>query len=368
MAGVKRVSYEKLTAKEGRIGILFKNEPCRLVERNGRAMIDVHQHSTPHGINTAKGCLTQFVGVSTQRIALASGVSTWLARRCRSRRIVMLHGVGGDKLPISDFKQAMVWLAQNFRIVSLNAMVNQIAAREPPAVEGEMAITFDDGLRNQAQQAYPILKSLGIPATIFVCPGLIENRQWQWNHEVRARLSRLLPTQRAEWALTHEIPHLSTEFIVAWMKQKPLHKRLLIEASLRDATQGFQPTYEEHDAYDPMSWEELAGLDQELVDIGSHTVTHPILSTLEEAEIWHELQDSRLLLESRLARPVDLFCYPNGSHDERVRSIATQIYRAAVTTDEGLVPEPVIDAHAIPRIPIAAHLPLLAWRMHRPTA
>ncbi len=310
----------------------------------------------------------QFVGESVQNMALASGASVWLARRQASRRIVMLHSVGGRKLSVAEFRQAMVWLKLHFRIVTLDDMVNDMASGKPPAMQGELAITFDDGLRNQAQLAYPILQLLGIPATIFVCPGLIERGQWQWNHEARARLSRLTPEQRAAWAYAQKAPAAQTDAVIDWLKQLPLQQRLVLEDSLLAATPGFEPTREEHAAYDPMGWDDLAALDPKLITIGSHTMTHPILSTLSEAQIEHELQASRLALESRLARPVDLFCYPNGSHDPRVRRMAAKVYRAAVSTDEGLVPEPVVDVYAIPRIPIAAQLPLLAWRMHRPMA
>jgi len=64
---------------------------------------------------------------------------------------------------------------------------------------------------------------------------------------------------------------------------------------------------------------------------------------------------------------VDIFCYPNGSNDARVRQVAQSLYRAALTTEEGVVTANV-DPMAIPRIPATAHLPLLAWRMHRPWA
>lgn len=327
-----------------------------------------NSHPTlPHDEQATSGRLMQFVSASAQNIALASGMSSWLARRQVSKRILMLHGIGGPSLPVPAFKNALSWLAKNFHIVPLDSIVNDIAAGKPATRGGELAITFDDGLRNQGLLAYPILKSMGIPATIFVCSGLIDNRQWQWNHEARARLNRLSPMHRSDWAHALQVPSAHIEVIIAWLKQQSMQRRLHIEASLRDATPGFTPTPEEQAAYDPMDWDEIAALDSRLITIGSHTVTHPILSTLDESGIREELQASRLMLEARLARPVDLFCYPNGSHDARVRRIATQVYRAAVTTEEGLVTEPV-DIYAMPRIPLAAQLPLLAWRMHRPAA
>jgi peptidoglycan/xylan/chitin deacetylase (PgdA/CDA1 family) len=96
-------------------------------------------------------------------------------------------------------------------------------------------------------------------------------------------------------------------------------------------------------------------------------MSHPILPTLDDASLRWELHESRALLEARLRRTVDLFCYPNGSSDARVRAVARRTYRAAVTTQEGHVLAGV-DPIAIPRIPVSSHLPLLAWRMLRPTA
>ena len=100
---------------------------------------------------------------------------------------------------------------------------------------------------------------------------------------------------------------------------------------------------------------------------GGVRLGHGSLPTLTEDEIRRELQDSRTRLEAQLGRKVDLFCYPNGSTDERVHRIAQSIYRAAVTTEEGMVTA-AADPLAIPRIPATSHLPLLAWRMHRPWA
>jgi hypothetical protein len=64
---------------------------------------------------------------------------------------------------------------------------------------------------------------------------------------------------------------------------------------------------------------------------------------------------------------VDFFCYPNGSNDGRVRAAAARVYGAAVTTESGIV-DAAANMHRLPRIPATERLPLLAWRMHRPSA
>ena len=321
-------------------------------------------HSVPNS------SLRSYARTSALAMALHSGMSHWLAHRRPVRRILMLHGVGDARMSAKDFFRAMSWLKSRYRIVPLEAMVQDVLAHVPaPCGAGrtELAITFDDGLRNQYSIARPVLEQLAMPATIFACPGMIEDARWMWNHEARVRLGRLSPAARGEWARSAGAPVGTTEGVIAWMKTRPLAQRLQAESALRDATPGFVATPQEREAYDPMDWDEVRACDTGMLSIGSHTMTHPILPTLTEDEIRRELQDSRTRLEARLGRKVDLFCYPNGSTDERVHRIAQSIYRAAVTTEEGMVLGSV-DPLAMPRIPVTSHLPLLAWRMHRPWA
>ena len=302
-----------------------------------------------------------------QQVAFQTGLSAHLARRDRVRAVVMLHGVGGTDLPKPDFERAMRWLAAEFQVLGLNELLSRIDEGRVPEPRGEVALTFDDGLRNHVDQAYPVLRELGLPATFFVCPGLIESGRWLWNHVIRARLRRVSDAQLSALAQTLRTTSPGIEGIVAWMKTLALEQRHAAEARIREVTADFVPTAEEREAYDPLEWDDLRRLDPSLITVGSHTVEHPILSTLEDEQIEFELRRSRAWLEEALGRPVDLFCYPNGSQDMRVRHMAAQTYRAAVSTVEGRV-TPHLDWHAIPRVPIAAHLPLFAWRMHRPGA
>ncbi len=305
------------------------------------------------------------MGYFLHSLALATGLSERLARRQLVRRVFMLHGVGGPDLPVPDFEALLRWMQSRYRLVSLDTLLENLASGKPAG--GDVALTFDDGLRNHLRHAYPVLKRLGIPATYFVCPGLIESGRWLWNHEARARLNRMDAPTRTSVANLTGAPQSAVEPIIDWMKTLTPGKRQDVEQRIRDASPDFAPTSEESDRFDPLAWDDFAQLDPALITIGSHTMSHPILPTLDDASLRWELHESRALLEARLRRTVDLFCYPNGSSDARVRAVARRTYRAAVTTQEGHVLAGV-DPIAIPRIPVSSHLPLLAWRMLRPTA
>jgi peptidoglycan/xylan/chitin deacetylase (PgdA/CDA1 family) len=118
-----------------------------------------------------------------------------------------------------------------------------------------------------------------------------------------------------------------------------------------------------------MSWEELQSLDPELVTIGSHSFSHPILTTLQDDQLEFELRESRRQLEEKLDRPVPYFCYPNGALDTRVHGLVQKYYEAAVSTESGIIGRNLsADRHRLPRIPTANSTALLAWRLHRPGA
>jgi peptidoglycan/xylan/chitin deacetylase (PgdA/CDA1 family) len=85
-----------------------------------------------------------------------------------------------------------------------------------------------------------------------------------------------------------------------------------------------------------LTWEQIRQLDQEGITIGSHSVTHPWLPALSDVELKRELQASKRILEGKLGHPVDLFCYPMGAFDERVRKAVIDAgYRGARATNPG---------------------------------
>ena len=124
-------------------------------------------------------------------------------------------------------------------------------------------LTFDDGYRSVYEEAVPVLSSLGMTATIFITPGFINGRTGPPWHSSNA-------------ALISEYRALRGHF-------------------------------------EPMSWNqvrELAGAG--VFEIGSHTMSHPLVGLLAEREIERELREARAELEQQLGRTVYTFSYPYG--------------------------------------------------------
>jgi peptidoglycan/xylan/chitin deacetylase (PgdA/CDA1 family) len=275
-------------------------------------------------------------------------------------RILMLHGVARRDARL--FERVVRYVKRSFDIVPLHSIAADAAAGDV-RFRRQLAITFDDGLRNNVDMAYPILKAHGATATFFVCPELIDQGRWLWNHEARQRLSRLPPEARQELACELDCD-AGVESIIHRMKTLPLYARTQAEARIRAATAGFVPRPAERHQFDLAGWDELRRLDPGVVTIGSHTLTHPILPTLTEAEAEREIAESRRILEARLQRPVETFAYPNGNISAPVLDCVRKTYRAAVSTDKGQV-APGADPHMLPRINVPGSVLKLAVALHR---
>ena len=258
----------------------------------------------------------------------------------RHDRILMYHGT--PRADAAALERQLRLVSMAFPVAPLHELASGKKGARP-----RVALTFDDGLRNNVEVAYPILRKLGLSATFFVCPGLIDGAQWLWNHEARQRLLTLGKASLAELATAVGAP-ADVEGFVEWMKTLDIARRREVEAEIRAATPGFSPTADERHEFDLAGWKELKALDPRVVTIGSHTMTHPILTSLTTEETDAEMRESRFALEKRLEREVSIFCYPNGNLNEGALASARRYYRSAVTVEPGRL-EGEIDPHQLPR-------------------
>jgi peptidoglycan/xylan/chitin deacetylase (PgdA/CDA1 family) len=272
-------------------------------------------------------------------------------------RALLFHGT--PRREAATLERQLRWLRRRFDIVPLHALARAAAAGE---VGRKLALTFDDGLRSNIEIAYPLLRSLGLPATFFVCPGLVDRGAWLWTHESRCRLARLDAAARSELAREYGAPAGIAAF-VEWMKHLDLAERRRVEARLAAATPRFEPTAAERADFDLASWEELRALDPEIVTIGSHTLTHPVLPGTPPGELEREVGESREQLERRLGHSVDSFAYPNGDINAAAEACVRRHYTVAMTVERGVIRRGA-DACRLPRLAAPPGLLRLARRIY----
>jgi peptidoglycan/xylan/chitin deacetylase (PgdA/CDA1 family) len=170
-------------------------------------------------------------------------------------RILVYHKISNNPLdPFSvsprDFEAQVRFLSQAYRVISLEELIAHIRAGDIPS--NAVAITLDDGFKDNYTHAYPILKRYRVPATLFVI-------------------------------VDHLGPHTPS------------------------AGQGALGASGPH-----LSWDQVVEMSENGFSFGSHTLTHPWLTQVPLEQARREIVDSKARLEQRLGKPVRLFAYPGG--------------------------------------------------------
>lgn len=205
-----------------------------------------------------------------------------------------------------------------------------------------LAVTFDDGQRDNYEHARPVLAAHGVRASFYVVAGAVEDGQPLWHdrmgYALRAALGR---APREAQVMLRELgvaggggdPHLVVAD--ALERLKALDAGGMKGWLERAETIAGAATVPEWDGM--MNWQQLRQLAAEGHEIGSHSLSHPILPHCTDAQLVEEIARSRELLAAGLGgAPVDTFCYPNGDHDDRVVAAVERAgYRYAVTTRWG---------------------------------
>jgi peptidoglycan/xylan/chitin deacetylase (PgdA/CDA1 family) len=194
----------------------------------------------------------------------------------------MYHDISPDNM--LAFRRHMTFLYKKYKFIDPITFDEMMQGKRP--MRGlNILLTFDDGFKSNYAAAETILKEMGIKAVFFITPNFINCRT---RNEVKAFVAENL-------------------FLSQYSPDKV-------------------PDYME-----PMSWEELAQLNQDGHCIGSHTLSHPRLSQLTDMNIMKkEIIESGELLQERIGTSIDFFAYPFGkvsNVDKRFFEIAAKRYR-----------------------------------------
>ena len=198
-------------------------------------------------------------------------------------------------------------------------------------------VTFDDGHRDVFDVAMPMLRERGIPATAFAVAGLIGTDAPHWWTEVKelVRASGAAPT----------VADLQPDDAVRALKQVPNDVRVrTIEELRRTASKPASPVSQ-------LTGPELTRLESEGISIGSHSLTHPCLSTCDTETIRTEIDRSHAILASALGHEIESFAYPDGDRDDRVAdAVRNAGHRVAFLFDHRLSPPRPLDRFNISRL------------------
>lgn len=283
---------------------------------------------------------------ATGALRLLAGAAGY-ARRAPAFPILTFHRVNDDgdpffpSVPAAVFEAQMVYLAGAYRVLPLEDLVERMRRGGLP--RNAVAITFDDGYRDNLTHAAPILARHGLPATIFLSTGFVGTAEVPWFDQVAMALKKTRAvTFRAPWGPTLALASQADRLRAVQLTLD--HFKRLGDDDLRraldDVLTGLGVTDQRCFKNLMLSWDDVHALSGLGFSIGAHTVNHPILSRVSSHRAWTEILGSRTMIESAFGRPPRAFAYPNGGPQDYTGTVQHMVREAgftcAVTTRFGL--------------------------------
>jgi len=215
-------------------------------------------------------------------------------------------------------------------------------------------VTFDDGYADNAEVALPILQKLGIPATFFIATGFLDGGR-MWNDTV---IELVRGASGAELDLEQlgfgrfditDVPQRQRAIttLIGKLKYLPLQER---KEQIDAICKHLQPDLPNNLM---MTADQVRQLHNAGMDIGGHTVNHPILARLDASAARREIAEGKETLEAMIGARVRLFAYPNGKPGqdylaEHVGIVKDLGFEGAVSTAWGAMPS-APDLYQLPR-------------------
>lgn len=275
--------------------------------------------------------------------------------------VLMYHRFSGDeefgKTSRRVFEKHLRYLTRHYTIISLSEAVSRI--REGTEIPARSAvITVDDGYRDFFEIAFPVLRSFGLPATVYLVTGFTAGECWIWTDKARyvldatmeARLNIRINGIGFDSALGGHNDRLRLAGSVnSELKKLPDAEKDACLAELAGALKVSIPDTPPPE-FGALTWDQARELAAAGIEIGSHTRTHPILTNVGPERLESELRESKEEIRRELQSDAAHFCYPNGNVSQRERDVAEAAgYASAVTTKIELC-ENGSDPFLIPRI------------------
>jgi len=193
-----------------------------------------------------------------------------------------------------------------------NILNNKIDTPKRPVI-----ITFDDGFADNYFNAYPILKEHNAKATFFVSTGYIGTDKQYWFNKVYRSFVNPQNTNACINELNINIDLSKCEAtrrkqiysIIEVLKKCPNKERL---EYVKYIVQQYPEREFDDQLCAPMTWKQLMEMKDNNMEIGSHTITHPVLSMLSEADLKYEIFESKKIIEEKLNTNISTIAYPVG--------------------------------------------------------
>lgn len=250
------------------------------------------------------------------------------------------------------FAQQMEFLKRSFTVLSLRELLDLWRTGRWDEDARYCVITFDDGWLDNYRHAYPILKRLGLPATIFLPTDYVGKDQWFWPDQIayllkaaqgksqgarhfqrlRSVLSELLDADGIALGKSFSYDKWVADELIERCKNLQKEQIEKLVSTLVEELGVSLPL-----GRVVVNWNEVREMSQGGISFGSHSCSHRIMTTIRPAEVSQEMAASAQMLQEKGINYIPVFCYPNGNSNAEIQAEAkAQGYEAAVSVQMGV--------------------------------
>jgi peptidoglycan/xylan/chitin deacetylase (PgdA/CDA1 family) len=281
--------------------------------------------------------------------------------------------IGCDSIhATSIFERQMELIATQFHPVSMDDVLLFLKGEKSPP-RGAVAVTFDDGYKDNFRIAAPILSRFGILGTFYLLVDSVDQSKAPWYCLLR---HAFFTSQKPQWrdpatGVIHELKDANAREAAllnacdACAKASAPVRQELTENTLHSLAP--EPFPNESDLM--MNWDDARALVKSGHIVGSHTVTHPNVAHVSADDARSELADSKLKLERELGQPVKHFAYPhpalNPCFNDTTLKITEELGYATAATTTGSAVRADACRLAIPRTYIPREESEFLWHIQR---
>lgn len=255
------------------------------------------------------------------------------------------------------FEKQIAFLKKKYQIISFNYLLEALKTRKLDKNKRFCVVTFDDGWRDNYLYAFPILKRLKVPATIFLPTSYIGTSKWFWSDKIAylldcRNISVLTEEEKKQIALLFNRfakmdKNIATLLDCNMRREKQIEAIDKLIETLKILPQetidelicrlGKMLCKKEPDERMFLNWEEIDEMSRHDISFGSHSCSHRILTKLSMNEVKKEVENSMCILRGKKVEFVPIFCYPNGNYTKDIlEQVKVCGFHSAVSTHFGL--------------------------------
>jgi len=258
---------------------------------------------------------------------------------------------------IGDFEEFLYLLSQRFDFISMNRLVEHLESGEPFESDS-VTITMDDGYEDNLTLAAPVLRKYRVPATVYIATQFIGSNELLPMDSVDDAIRRT-KKHSLDWDILGDEPLMLSNDEECRGANTTVGK-VLKKLPAREMKKKLNELYELLDVGAPegannmLDWSQVRQLIDQGIEIGSHGVSHCLMTQLPEEEAIDELYASKETIREKTGYDPSHFAFPNGQAEdfsEKLRYEARSAgYRSVVSVVRGPIRPGLTDAYDMPRL------------------